>query len=105
MSNELDLVREAILEFSRKNNVTLISGSDIDANISTKESLSFPGKYDKNRPELEKIVKSLGKWGALSDLSTSKLGKAFSEDSELASKLEKFTEKKESSTVTLRKKK
>lgn len=74
-SQELEKVKEALIEYARKNQVEVIKGSDHKAIVRFYHSLSFPRKDEPGRAELDKLVRALGIWDKVSNLDTISLAK------------------------------
>jgi hypothetical protein len=70
IDDEMEKVREAIIEYARREHVRVIKGSDCKARVKFDEELKFPGKNDAGRPELEGIINRAGKWEEVSQLDT-----------------------------------
>ena len=73
MRDEVEKVREAILDYARREEVEVIRGSDCKARIKFDEKLKFPRKSDAERRELDGMIKEAGKWGEVSELDTTLL--------------------------------
>jgi len=73
IDEETEKVREAILEYARKEGVEVIKGSDRKARVKFEEKLKFPGKNDEERQELDNTIIEAGKWAEVSQLDTTKL--------------------------------
>jgi len=73
IDEETEKVREAILEYARKEGVEVIKGSDCKARVKFEEKLKFPGKNDEERQELDNTIIEAGKWTEVSQLDTTAL--------------------------------
>ncbi|MBN2187386.1 MAG: PD-(D/E)XK nuclease family protein [Dehalococcoidia bacterium] len=73
VQDEIDRVREAIIEYARREEVELIKGSDYKARVASGDRLKFPGKNDPERQELDQVIKDAGKWEETSQLDTTVL--------------------------------
>lgn len=73
IKDEMEKVKEAIVDYARREKVELIKGSDYKARIKFDERLKFPGKNDDERQELDTIIKEAGKWEEVSQLDTTSL--------------------------------
>ncbi len=73
IEDELEKVREAILDYARREQVEVMKGSDCKLRVAFADKLKFPRKSDAERPELDGIIKEAGKWGEVSDLDTTAL--------------------------------
>ena len=70
---EMEKVRDAILNYARREGVEVIKGSDCRVRVTFADKLKFPRKSDAERPELDGIIKEAGKWGEVSELDTTAL--------------------------------
>jgi len=73
IDEEIQKVREAILEYARKEEVEVIKGSDCKARVKFEDKLKFPGKSDAERQELDNTIIEAGKWAEVSQLDATKL--------------------------------
>jgi RecB family exonuclease len=73
IKDEMGKVREAILDYARREEVEVIKGSDCKARVRFDEKLKFPGKNDADRQELDDMIKEAGKWAEVSQLDTTSL--------------------------------
>ena len=102
---KLNKLKEALIEFSKKNDIEVVVGSDNKVSVKAYESVSFPEKSE--REELNKIIKDKGFWNELSDLDTFKLAKLVKEDEvpdKLKKSIQKFITKTEKFRLSLGKK-
>jgi len=72
--SEIARVEAALIAYARDHGYTVVVGDTHEATITESEVLSFPRKGDPKREPLESLVRELGLWDAVSDLSLSKLG-------------------------------
>jgi hypothetical protein len=106
LNEELQKVKEALVEYARKESVELIKGSDIKARVKFDERLRFPGKSEKERQELDSLIMEAGKWMEVSQLDTTALGGVIEDglwDKSLIEQVLEFTRVEESSSVYLSK--
>lgn len=106
IEDELEKVREAILNYARREQVEIIKGSDCKVRVTFADKLKFPGKKDAERPELDGIIKEAGKWGEVSDLDTTALIGIVDKGlwtKDLIDRVMKYGRIEESSTVRLSK--
>ncbi|HHI03992.1 MAG TPA: PD-(D/E)XK nuclease family protein, partial [Candidatus Woesearchaeota archaeon] len=68
LSDELDNVRQRLIEFAKNEEVDVVFGSDVKASISSYESFKFPSK--EKRKEFNETVKQLGLWNQLAVVDT-----------------------------------
>lgn len=74
IGEEMDLVREAIVDYAKREQVTALKGSGRQVRIKFDKKLKFPGKSEEGREELVEIVIRAGKWMDVSQLDTTALG-------------------------------
>jgi len=99
-------VKEALIEYARKEGVEVIKGSDCKARVKFDEKLKFPGKNDEDREDLDMLIIEANKWMEVSQLDTASLAKAVesgSWDKELVDEVLKFGRIEESPSVRLSK--
>jgi RecB family exonuclease len=73
IKDEMGKVREAILDYARKEEIEVIKGSDYKARVKFDEKLKFPSKNDAERQELDDTIREAGKWAEVSQLDTTSL--------------------------------
>lgn len=96
LESEIDKVREALLEYSKKEGVSMITGSDFSVRVWRKDVWRFPGKTDEERSELDAFIRDTGLWDDFSMLDTWKLEKALDQKGwpeELVEELKRFARK------------
>jgi putative RecB family exonuclease len=106
LSEEIEKVKEALVEYARRECVELIKGSDVKARVKFDEKLKFPGKSDKERQELDNLIVDAGKWMQVSQLDTTALTQVIKDSSwekPLLDQVLGFTKVEESSAVYLSK--
>ena len=102
---KLDKLKEALIEFVKKNDIEVVVGSDNKVSVKPYESISFPAKAE--REELNKLIRDKGFWDELSDLNTFKLARLVKDGNlpkELEKDIEKFIKRAESYRLSLGKK-
>ncbi len=102
---ELKKVQEALFDFSAREGVRVVAGSDARATLWSKDCIRFPGKKDPDRPELEELIRSSGEWDKTSMLDTWELEKLISSGQfpeELIKKLAKFARKEQIRRIYLK---
>jgi putative RecB family exonuclease len=105
---EIEEKKGALIDYSDREGVDRIFGSNKMAKIKKETRLSFPDTKDEKRAQLEKIIKEEGKWDEVSSLDVRKLAKKIEEgewEEGFLESVEKLGEKKERKSVTLLKKK
>jgi len=103
---EMEKVKEAIIDYAKREGVEIIKGSDRKAKVKFSEELKFPGKNDPERQALDEEIKTAGKWMEVSQLDTTSLVHAIEEGTwskELIDEVMKYGRIEEMSTVSLSK--
>jgi putative RecB family exonuclease len=98
----LQHIREQILEFCRQKQATVLAGSGVRVAVKVEEKTRFPHKGDPLRGPLEELVKRVGRWDEVSDLSLGQLVKVVEEEAwppELLEQLRQFATTEETATV------
>ena len=107
LSERVEKIREALIEYAKKEKVSMVFGSDVKASIKSYPKLSFPKKYDSNQQEFFEAVKKVGLWDALAVVDVYELSKMINNREihpDLIKLLSKFIGKEEIFRVGLRKK-
>jgi hypothetical protein len=73
---ELEEIRKAAIEFSEREAVQVIAGTDARLRVTGKERVVLPGKGSEAREALERELKAAGVWDEVATLDTSALEKA-----------------------------
>jgi hypothetical protein len=68
IESETEKVKEALVEYSKREGATVIKGSNRKARVVFGERIKFPGKRELERQCLEDIIIKAGKWSDVSDL-------------------------------------
>ena len=103
---EIKEVKEAIIEYARREGVEVIKGNDRRARVTFEQKLKFPGKNDAERLELDAVVKEAGKWDEVSRLDITAIIHAIESgewSQELIDKIMEYGCFEESATVRLSK--
>lgn len=98
----LQRFRDEILEFCRQKQATVLAGSGVRVAVKLEEKTRFPHNGDPLREPLEELVRRVGRWDEVSDLSLSQLVKVLEEETwppELLEPLRQFATTEESATV------
>jgi len=106
IDEEMEKVKEAILDYARKEQVELIKGSDRKVRVRFDKKLKFPGKSEAERQDLDKAIKAAGKWLEVSQLDTTALTRVIEQslwDKDLIGEVMKYGRIEESSSVYLSK--
>jgi putative RecB family exonuclease len=88
-------LKEALIEFCKKEGVEVVVGSNNKISVKESSSLKFPGKNTAERSELVKVLEKMGKLDSVSDLDIYALAKVVKSKEWSAAelkKLEKFEE-------------
>ena len=107
LSEKLEKIRDALIEYAKKEKVSMVFGSDVKASIKSYPKLSFPKKYDPNQQEFFEAVKKIGLWDKLATVDVYELAKMINNGEiheDLIKLLDKFVNKQEIARVGLRKK-
>ncbi len=73
IDKEIGKVREAILDYAKREQVENIKGSDRKVRVKFDKKLKFPAKNDEARKELDETILKTGKWMEVSQLDTASL--------------------------------
>ena len=106
IEEEMEKVKEAILEYSKREGVEVIRGSDYKAKVRFGERLKFLGKSDAERLELDKVIKEVGKWDEVSQLDITLLTHVIEDElwsKDLIDKVMKYGRIEESDSVYISK--
>lgn len=97
---ELELLKEAIIAYARKEGVEVMRGNDKKLRVKIEEKPIFPKKEELGREELDAIIKEAGKWELVSDLNVYSLAKAMGGFSpELLDKIKQYQRMEESCRI------
>jgi putative RecB family exonuclease len=99
-------LRAAIIVYAKREGVSCIMGKHNKLYVRIGPQIKFPGSEDKERGELEELIKEAGKWEEVSSLNTRTLEKIAREGSwppELLEKLKRYQSIEESERLTLTK--
>lgn len=106
IDGELDKVKEALIDYARREGVIVIKGSARRARVKFDKKLKFPGKNEPEREELDNTIIQAGKWLEVSQLDTTTLTQIVEEkswDEELIDEVLKYGKIEEVSSVYLSK--
>jgi hypothetical protein len=106
IDEEAAQVKEALIEYARQEDVTVIRGSDRQARVKFDEKLKFPGKNESGRAELDSAIVKAGKWQDVSQLDTTALTRIIEGriwDKDLVNEVMKYGRIEETSAVYLSK--
>lgn len=107
LAEKLEKIREALVSYAKKENVTMIFGSDVKASVKAYPKLSFPKKGDPIQEKFFEAVKRIGLWDRLATVDVYELTKMINKGElheDLLKLLDNFIEKSEIVRVGLRKK-
>jgi len=68
-------VREAIIDYARREDVQVIKGSEREIRVRFEKQLKFPGKNDPERKKLDERIIEAGKWSEVSQLDITSLNR------------------------------
>lgn len=108
LEEKLDLIKEAAVQYARKNDITKISGSDFILKVTSENTLAFPKSGEDGREDLEDCIKKAGIWDEVSGLNLSRLVKLIKEeklDEKNRNALMKYADEVDDVNVRLLKKK
>jgi putative RecB family exonuclease len=106
IDRHMEKVKEALVDYAKRENVNVIKGSDHKARIKFDERLKFPGKNDPERDLLDNTLIQAGKWSEVSQLDTSALSRIIEHESwskELIDRVLKYGKLEPTTTVILSK--
>ena len=106
VSEELDKVKEAVIQYAQKEDIEVIKGSGHKLKISEKQKVSSPAKGRPERKELEDALREANKWEEVSDLDPYSLEKAVNEerwDKKIINKIKGFLKLETKKSVSLSK--
>jgi putative RecB family exonuclease len=104
IEQDMEQVKEALIQYARAKDVEVIKGSDHKALVRFYRGLGFPGKDEPGRGKLEALVKELGLWdiaSVLSPVSLAKLVEGGTLDPEAAARLSALGREEERPWVKL----
>ncbi|MEA2036532.1 MAG: PD-(D/E)XK nuclease family protein [Nanoarchaeota archaeon] len=107
LDEKLEKIREALVEYAKKEKVNMVFGSDVKASVRAYPKLSFPKKHDPRQGEFFKVIKKIGLWDKLATVDVYELAKMINKGElhgDLMKLLDKFITKSELVRVGLRKK-
>ncbi|MFC1953276.1 RecB family exonuclease [Chloroflexota bacterium] len=99
-------VREAIVDYARREDVRVIKGSEREIRVRFEKQLKFPGKNESVRQQLDKSIIEAGKWSEVSQLDTTSLVRIIKNnlwDKELLDEVVNYGRIEETSYVNLSK--
>jgi hypothetical protein len=106
IDEEMAKVKEALIDYARREGVTVIKGSNRKVRVKFDEKLKFPGKNERGREELDNTITQAGKWLEVSQLDTTALTRIVEGglwDKELIDEVLKYGRIEKSSAVYLSK--
>ncbi len=81
IDTELKELKEALVDYSKREGVEVIAGSNVRARVKIKEISKYPAKKEIERKELERLLKEAGLWERVSDLNVYTLAKMVDSES------------------------
>ncbi|MFH1073050.1 MAG: PD-(D/E)XK nuclease family protein [Nanoarchaeota archaeon] len=73
IEEKMEQIRQALIQFAEKENVSVIFGSDVAVSLKKFTSLSFPKKNDWSRNDFVSMIRKLGLWDELATVDTYEL--------------------------------
>jgi putative RecB family exonuclease len=107
IGEKLERIKEALVLYAKKKNVTVVFGSDIKASVKAYPKLSFPKKGDMGQKDFFEAIKKIGLWDALATVDVYELAKRINNGElhpDLLKLIDRFIMKSETVRVGLRKK-
>lgn len=104
IGSDIGKLKEAIIEYARKEGLSVIQGSSRNVRVKFDKKLKFPGKNDEERKELNEILTKEGKWQEVSQLDLTELEHVIEEgrwDKDLIEKIMKYSRIEETSAIYL----
>jgi len=102
IEEEIGKVKEAILDYARKEQVGVIKGSDRKARVKFDKKLKFPGRNEAERQALDEAIIAAGKWIEVSQLDTISLVRVIESglwNKELIDEVMRYGKIEETSTI------
>ncbi|HEX9896822.1 MAG TPA: PD-(D/E)XK nuclease family protein [Dehalococcoidales bacterium] len=106
IDQDMEQVREALIEYARRENVSVITGSGQKARIRSDMKLKFPSKNDPERDALDNAIIQAGKWADVSQLDTNALTRIIeheSWDKTLIDRVMQYGKLEQTTTISLSK--
>ncbi|MBT9161228.1 MAG: hypothetical protein DDT26_02532 [Dehalococcoidia bacterium] len=106
IGDEMDKVKEGLVEYARHEQVTMIKGTGHKVRVKFDKKLKFPAKNDRERQEIDDTLVRAGKWLEVSQLDTTELTRIVEGglwDKELIDEVMKYGRIEETSAVYLSK--
>jgi putative RecB family exonuclease len=106
IDDEMAKVKEALIDYAQREDVTVIKGSNRKVRVRFDEKLKFPGRNEPGREELDDMIIRARKWLEVSQLDTSALTRIVEGrlwDKELINEVMKYGRIEETSAVYLSK--
>jgi hypothetical protein len=102
----MEKVKEAILDYARREQVEVIKGSDRKARVRFDKRLKLPGKSEAERKDLDDTIMQAGRWMEVSQLDITALARIIDNslwDKELIDEVMKYGRIEETSSIYLSK--
>ena len=106
LNAELSKVKEAIIDYAKREGVAAIKGSTHQVKVKIEKKLKFPGKSEPERAELDETIIKAGKWLEVSELDRAALLRVLDGglwDKKLIEEVMKFGKIEETSAIYLSK--
>lgn len=108
VNEEIERLEEALVEFSKREGVEVIAGSEFNARIKEYPKFSLPPKGEEKRELLEKLLKGYGIWDAVAEISHFSLSRAIQDGlipASLLSQIKNFVEEGKTTRIYINKSK
>jgi putative RecB family exonuclease len=106
IDEEIDKVKEAVIQYAEEEKASIIIGSNNKLKVTEKQKVSCPPKGSEERGELEKALKEVNKWDEVADIDTYAVEKVINEerwDKKIINKIKCFLKLEIKKSVTLSK--
>lgn len=106
IDEEIDKVKEAVIQYAEEEKSSIIIGNNNKLKVAEKQKVSCPPKGSEEREELSKALKEAGKWDEVADIDTYAVEKAVNEsrwDKKIMTKIKGFLKIESKKSVSLSK--
>ena len=107
LEGNLEKLKEALIEYGKKNEMENIAGSDFIVKIAVYKNIKFPGKNDLKRENVDEIIRKNNLWDMFSSLDVFALSKAIQNgevDEKVIKQIKDFVSTEERRMIFLKKK-